>query len=66
MENQATDYQRLSSRFRSRVGFNRGSLWLAPDHLLKIRIHGLPVLFDFNEFYRRFYLKDIKAMAGKA
>ncbi|MDF9826614.1 hypothetical protein M2447_000695 [Ereboglobus sp. PH5-10] len=36
--------------------FSRGSLWLADDHVLQITSTGL------HERYRRFYLRDIKAI----
>ncbi len=46
-------YQRLT-RNRSGIG-TYTSLWLGPDHLL------LAASTGFNETYRRFYFRDIKA-----
>ncbi len=47
-------YQRLT-RSRSGIG-TYTSLWLGPDHLL------LAASTGFNETYRRFYFRDIKAV----
>ena len=44
-------------RLPGRAGlFIRHSLWMAPDHLLRVRAH------PFGQEYRRYYFKDIQAL----
>ena len=44
-------------RLPGRTGlFIRHSLWIAPDHLLRVRAH------PFAQEYRRYYFKDIQAL----
>ena len=54
----ASEYQRLT-RTKSQHGVvtsGRSSLWLGPDHLLRIDSSG------YTENYRRFFLRDIQAV----
>jgi hypothetical protein len=54
----STPYQRLPGR-RWRV-FTKDTLWLGEDHLLSVRS------WYFTESYRRFYFRDIQAIAVQA
>jgi FtsH-binding integral membrane protein len=56
MSRSQREYQRLPGRGRTLLGSS--TLWLGPDHLLAVDGRG------YSETYRRFYYRDIQAIAS--
>jgi hypothetical protein len=55
MARKPREYRRLAGR--RNLGWTRNTLWIGPDHLLKITVR------SYEEQYKRFYFKDIQALS---